>query len=45
MCLTFPLEKCGCLQKTRAQTVKIWPSYKGFDFEKNILKIFNFFAL
>ena len=41
----FLIKKCGCLQKTRAQSVKIWPRYKGFKFENPIFKIFHFFAL
>ena len=41
----FTLKKCGCLQKTRAQSVKIWPRYKGFKWKKNIFKNFHLFAL
>ena len=35
------LWKWRCLQKTRAQKVKIWPRYKGFKFGKNWTKIFE----
>ena len=38
----FTLKKCGCLQKTRAQSVKIWPRYKGFKSKKNIFKKISF---
>ena len=41
----FPHKKCGCLQKTRAQSVKIWPRYKGLKWKKNIFKNFHFFDL
>ena len=39
----FPLKKCGCLQQTRAQSVKIWPRYKGFKLKRNSQK-FSFFC-
>ena len=35
------LWKWRCLQKTRAQKVKIWPRYKGFKFGKIWTKIFE----
>ena len=41
----FTLKKCGCLQKTRAQSVKIWPRYKGFKSKENNYKNFHLFAL
>ena len=38
----FLLEKCECLQKTRAQTVKIGPRYKGFMRGKKSFQNFLF---
>ena len=41
----FLLRKFGCLQKNRAQTVKILPRYKGLKLKKNHFQKFSFFAL
>ena len=37
----FPHKKCGCLQKTRAQSVKIWPRNKGLKWKKKYFLIFS----
>ena len=37
--------ECGCLQKTRAHSVNIWPRYKGFKSKKNIFKKISFVRL
>ena len=39
----FLLEKCECLQKTRAQSDKIWPRYNGFKFQEIHSQCFSFF--
>ena len=39
----FLLEKCGCLQKTRGQSFKIWPRCKGFKFDKTHSQNFPFY--
>ena len=36
------LRKCVCLQKTRAQSVKIWLTYKGFKSKKKHFRKFSF---
>ena len=41
----FLPKKCGCLQKTRAQSLKIWPRYEGLKLKKKHFKKFSFFAL
>ena len=37
----FPHKKCGCLKKTRAQSFRIWPRYKGFKWKKKKLQNFS----
>ena len=36
--ILFSTWKCGCLQKPRAQYVKIWPRYKGLKLKKYIFE-------
>ena len=37
----FPHKKCGCLQKTRAQSVKIWPRYRVWSEKVKVCNIGN----
>ena len=42
---SFSIRKMWMFAKTRAQSVKILPRYKGFKSKKNIFQKISFFAL